>query len=411
MRTATAALLVVLLALMGATVVFGLTGVSGGGTLTEQWISNTERDFRVNHHPVAAAQTGDGAIVVAPINEQSTTADLSDTSCVVARLDPANGTTTWQAGLPAANCTIHSLTGPTIADLDGDGRMEVLVATGNRTLVTYDATAGTVEWRHGLSDIGYGAPAVADLLPAAGKEVVVVDIDGGVYTVHANGTTAWSRNTSASTWASPQIDDFDGDGGAEIAVTTGESTVLYEANGTRSWRTNGSGTWAGTGQADDDRAPELFVSHLEEVTAYRGTDGTTVWSRDFGSIAASRSVHDGDGDGVEEVYVGLGGGTVVALDATDGSTEWTTRFRGENRVMAPPTTGDVDGDGSAEVVAVAQSGAAYVLDPSSGERLATYEREVPVWTHPTVADVDGDGDEDVLVMYGDGRVVALSYET
>lgn len=52
-----------------------------------------------------------------------------------------------------------------------------------------------------------------------------------------------------------------------------------------------------------------------------------------------------------------------------------------------------------------------MVDPNSGDVLATYERagEVPIYTHPTVADTNGDGTAEIYVMYGDGRVVALAY--
>ena len=41
--------------------------------------------------------------------------------------------------------------------------------------------------------------------------------------------------------------------------------------------------------------------------------------------------------------------------------------------------------------------------------LATYERDVPIYTHPVVADLAGEAGTEVLVTYGDGRVVALSF--
>ena len=406
-----AAVLGLLFVLLFVLVLGGMSVMDEGGTLTEQWVSDTSRKLQANHHPVAAEETEDGVIIVAPINELSTVDGLTDTSCSLVRLDPSTGSADWQAGLPAGNCTNHALTGPAIADIDEDGTEEVLVATSDSTLDVHNAESGAQEWRHPTSTLGYSEPAAGDLLPAPGKEVVAVDLRGSVYAVYANGTTAWRDNHSASTWANQQIADFDGDGTAEVAVATGQTTTLYEANGDISWQTNASASWSSTGQADNDEAPELFVAGQGEVTVLDGNDGGTVWSRRFNSIASIHAVGDGDGDGEDEVYVGLSGGRVLALDATDGSDEWTTQLPGENRIMPPPALGDVDGDGSPELVAMAQEGVVYVLDPRSGDQLATYEREIPIWTYPALADIDDDGDKDILVMYGDGRVVALSFET
>jgi len=71
----------------------------------------------------------------------------------------------------------------------------------------------------------------------------------------------------------------------------------------------------------------------------------------------------------------------------------------------PPVLGDLDGDGSPELVAVTNDGLVRVLDPASGAVLATYERDedVAMFTHATVADGS------IYVIYGDGQVVALSY--
>lgn len=412
MRTRTfAAVLGLLFVLFFVLVVGGLSAVGDGGTLTEQWVSETSRNLQANHHPVAVAESEDATIVVAPINELSTTEGLTDTSCSLVRLDPSTGAAQWRAGLPAANCTNHAFTGPVIADIDEDRTEEVLVATGDQALVAYDAETGAEKWRHRISTLGYSEPAVADLLPADGKEVVVADIRGNVSVVYANGTTAWLRNHSTSTWANPQVADFDGDESTEIAIGTGEAISLYEADGSLAWRTDTPAGWLTTGQADDDPAPELFVANQGEVFALGGDDGARTWSRSFDTIATLHDVEDADGDGDPELYVGLSGGTVRALDASDGTNEWSTELPGDNPVMPPPTVGDVDGDGSAEIVATAQEGAVYVLDPASGDQRATYEREVSIRTYPALADIDDDGDEEILVMYGDGRVAALSFES
>lgn len=394
-----------------ALVLGGSSLVGESGTLTERWTSDTSRTLQQNHHPVGAVNTDEGVRIVAPINELSTADGLTDASCALVSLDPSTGASEWRAGIPAANCTNHALTGPTIADVDADGTAEVLVATSDDALDAYDAETGTREWRHPTSTLGYGEPVVGDLLPAPGKEVVVADLRGSVYAVYANGTTAWHRDHSSSTWANPQIADFDGDGAAEVAVATGQTATLYEGNGDRAWQTSAAASWSSTGQADGDAAQELFVADQGEITALDGDDGGVVWTRSFERVTSIHAVGDGDGDGADEVYVGLSGGTVQSLDATDGSDEWATQLPGDNRIVPPPELGDLDGDGTPELVAMAQDGVVYVLDPNSGDQLAAYERDVPIWTYPALADVDGDGTEDVLVMYGDGRVAAVSYES
>jgi hypothetical protein len=73
--------------------------------------------------------------------------------------------------------------------------------------------------------------------------------------------------------------------------------------------------------------------------------------------------------------------------------------------------GDVTGDRQSEVIAVTETGSVVVLDAASGAELARYERSVPIWTFATPANIDDDSRMEILVRYGDGRVVALEYET
>lgn len=409
MRPATALSIVALLALLAGGGFYALAGTSATGSLTEEWVSDTSRTYQQNHHPVTAASVDDETVIVAPVNELGTADGLTETSCALVRLDPADGDAEWQAGLPRANCTTHAITEPAIDDVDGDGAPEVLSATGDHRLVAHEADDGAEIWRHPTTYLGYSRPATADLLPGDGKEVVVVDLRGGLFVVHANGTTAWHRDHDASTWADPQIADFDGDGEPEIAVATGRTTYLYESDGELVWERDTSARWLATGQADDDEPSELFVASVSDVVAVDGDDGRAVWSRELDTVAKMHDVGDGDGDGTDEMYLGLSGGTVLALDASDGTDEWSSQFPGENRIMPAPTLGDVGGDPGPELVVATQEGVVYVLDAASGEQLAAYEREIPVWTYPTLADIDGDPDDEILVTYGDGRVVALSY--
>ena len=50
-----------------------------------------------------------------------------------------------------------------------------------------------------------------------------------------------------------------------------------------------------------------------------------------------------------------------------------------------------------------------IVDPKTGEIEASYKREVPINTFARITDFDGDGSNEILVVYGDGRVVSLSY--
>lgn len=406
-------LVVVFVALLGL-VALGL-GLASGGQLTEQWVSDTPRENRVNHHAVGVGP--DGEVVVAPVAEvPGGDATITDTSCALVRLAPADGSTTWRTGIPAADCFTHALTEPAIEDVDGDGALEAVVSSTEDAVVAYAAADGAEEWRASLPTYGYGRPTVANVTAAPGPEVVTSDIQGNVAVLHGNGSVAWrvplndTQWSRVTVWDAPAVSDVDADGAPEVFVGTGSGPVVLAADGTIQWQRDGTASDVATAQVDDDPATELFTTGTSTLRAHDGRTGETEWSRDL-AITRIRTATDGDGDGEPELYVGQGG-RFLALDAGSGGTEWSTTVSDGDDVSATaPVLGDVDGDDQPEVVGVLNTGRVAVLDAESGSELAVYERDVPVWTFPTVRDIDGDGAAEILVRYGDGRVVRLDYSS
>lgn len=414
MRARTAAALVVLLGTLGAVVLLGVA--PGGGSLSEKWVSDTARDNELNHHAVGVGPEGD--VVVVPVAAlPNSGVEITNASCSLVSLGPENGSTVWRASTTAEACALHALTEPDIADADGDGGLEVFVTTTENALVNYDADDGSENWRVALDSYGYGRPTVGNVLPDEGQEVVTSTIQGDVVLAFGNGTVAWrvsledSFEKTPSVWQSPVVEDADADGDPEVLVGTNRGLALLASDGTVEWTGTTPAGYFATTQADDDPAVEVVTAGGTSVRSVDGTTGEVEWERLITS-ARLRTVTDGDGDGAPEVYLGKPGGKVIALDAATGETAWSTTITAADDANVPsPVLGDVDGDGTLEVVAVAEPGTVTVLDASTGSELATYERAVPILTFATTADVDDDGRDEVLVRYGDGRVVALDYES
>lgn len=414
MRLRTAVALVVLLGALAGAVVVGLGSPAAGGSLAEVWVSDTPRENRANHHAVGVGP--DAEVVVAPVAEiPRDGVELTNSSCVVARLAPGDGAVRWRAGLPAVNCTSHALTEPAIADLDGDGDLEVAAATTEDALVARGAKDGREEWRVDLSTFGYGRPTVGNLTPAPGPEVVASDIRGGVVAATGEGRELWRVDLETlppeqpTVWERPVVRDLDADGAPEVLLGTRGGPVVLGADGDLEWYAEGAAVHTATVRTDGDDAVEVVTAGTDGLRAYDGATGDLEWERDLPGSRV-RVAADVDGDGSAAVLVGRTDGTVLAVDAATGETRWTTTVAtGDGTGAVPPVLGDVDGDGTDELVAATNDGTVAVLAPADGAELAAYERSVPVWTFPTPADIDGDGDEEMLVRYGDGRVVALAY--
>lgn len=411
MRILTVVVLVaVVVVLVGAAVVgFGFAG-GGGVTLEERWVSDTAQDILGNHHAPGVGRVNGTGMVYAPVSGRGNTPN-----CALYGLYGANGSTKWRDQIPAANCTIHSVADPVLADYDGDGVREVLAATTEQAVVAHDPLTGEEELRVNLTDYGYTQPIVADLTNDAGKEIVTVDVSGSVFVIQPNGTIAWSTRLQSNTWGQPAVADFDGDRKNELIVGTGDGTLTaFEGDGTVAWkqqnRFDGSITWMTTGQADDEPGTEIAVATVEGTVAMvDGDQGTIRWEKDFGDFAAVHAFGDGDGDGNPEIYAVAKDAKLRSLDAKSGEVEWTTTLTtADVQMTPPPTLGNVDGDTDMELVTVTNDGIVAVVDPEDGDVLDTYKREVAIYSQPTVADTDGDGVEEIYVMYGDGRVVSFA---
>ncbi|MBB6645367.1 outer membrane protein assembly factor BamB family protein [Halobellus ruber] len=406
MKPTTLAAVVAVALLLGGVVAFGLAGGSGGGApLAATWTSDTGTGIAANHHAVAVA----GGRVYAPISGTGGTGE-----CALVALDAGNGTPIWDYEIPAANCTIHSVADPTVSDVDGDGAAEVLAATTEREVTTFDAGSGAVTSRYRLSDYGYTKPVVADLSAAPGSETVAVDVTGTVFVFGADGTVLWRAALDEYVWAQPVVDDFDADGDPELLVAGREGdATLFAGDGSVEWnRTVAAGdsiTWGTHGQADGDGPLEAVLATVDgDVVAVNGASGRVEWRRNIGAFGAVHAFDDGDDDGDPEVYATSRDGTLRALDAASGDTEWETEIVTERvQMMPPPNLGDLDGDGDPELLAAGNDGSVTLVDPSNGAVLSTDGRDVPIFTHATLADVDGDGAHEALVMYADGRVVRL----
>lgn len=408
MRPRTAVAITLLVIVFAGVGVYAIAqGFAGGGTLTEHWITDTARDTTANHHVPAAGRVDGDVRIVLPVNANG------GSGCALVAVD-AESTPQWRDGMPAADCNIHGYGDPIFADFDRDGRQEVYVGTTESALVGLNASTGNEVFRHDLSWWGYAAPIVTDFTPAPGRELTVVDLSGGITVLTPNNTVVWTANVS-SVIAPPAIDDFDADGEAELGVGEGKNVTLLTHAGDIERRTPVGSTvnWMATVQADDDAAIELVVGTIDgRVVAVDGRRGAIEWTRQFGSSAAVRAVGDGDTDGEVEVYATAADGKLRAITARNGTTEWTTTLTtADVQMTPPPVLGDLDGSGDPELVAPAQDGVLSVIDPTTGEVLASYQRDVPMWTFPALADIDRDGTPEILAIYGDGRVVALSYDT
>jgi hypothetical protein len=386
---------------------------------------------RVYAPGVVADLEGDGAQEIVVGGNEGT----------VAAYELRGGQLRLRSGWPASTCSggqCPEARGMAAADLDGDGRVEVVVTTTNTS--------------------------------PAGSQVFVFDASGSVYRPEGAPATAWPRyNTLAGRGNDADfngagndgygaygenvgIGNLDDDPELEIVVTFDNHQInVFDHDGTSvlasPWFTNRQsdheGRRLGWGQFIRWLSPKVEADHYHRHAGPWPDIRRTMWLQ---WTASPPSIADLDGDGRNEV-IGLPNAEMkepyetqayafVVLDGAHGDgSRSARRHRGFERPplsgkpavrpdgdwyppsgIPAPTVVDIAGDGRPEIVAAVPDGFVYAVSPT-GRRLwrfdyargaaKTFASEV------VAADLNRDGTPELVfgtyaLTPGEGRLVVLS---
>ena len=282
---------------------------------------------------------------------------------------------------------------PVLADLTGDGRVEIVIGTSDGLIHAVDG-----DGEHLL-----GWPVMTELLEEVDPTAGAPHLDSEAF---VSGSV--SEEAGGAVLSSPAVDDLDGDGEPEIVVTSlrGYLHVFDRHGGAR------------------DGFPQGVDPMLSDPAS---TSPSRVVDRGFGS---SPALGDLDGDGDLEIVVGAMDGYLYAWhdDGTpvDG---WPVALSYEGpdsipmaRIVGTPALGDVDADGIVDaVVGTNESvsnyyGLAYAvhgdgnLHPGSAyldgwpvTLFGAFTAALPIvgegtTASPALVDLDGDGPLEVVLQ-------------
>jgi hypothetical protein len=301
-------------------------------------------------------------------------------------------------------------------DIDAKAGNEVVACGTDGTVHAYRGD-GSLLWKSAA--LSCYMPAVADL-DADGKPEVIVE--GAILDGASGATKATFTPAMAGTFA---VSDIDGDGALDVV----SASQAYHADGKMFVDTGAPGAWPGIGDFDKDGKPEVVAvftsSHLVSFWHYDGAqaakfswvrrdidiNGTLVQhcppdSTGFTEGGGPPTVADFDGDGVPDValaggigYTVLSGARLVnpALPAS-ATVLWTTATTDCSSADTGSSVFDFDGDGKAEVVYSDEEYLRIYEGPTGRVLFQTCNTTGTLIEYPLVADVDNDGHADIVVV-------------
>ena len=319
-----------------------------------------------------------------------------------------------------------------IADMDGDGDLDIVSAGADDDTVAWYENDGAADPTFTAADIFTSADG------ATGLEIADMDGDGDLDILSASGADdkiIWYENNGATnpTWSAATIAtsadnvqdvtaaDMDGDGDLDIvsASQNDDTIAWYENDGAAdpSWSAENIATSA-------DSAQDVHVADLDgdgdlDIVSASFADDTIAWYENNGAanptwtasnIATSADgaydVHiaDMDGDGDLDIISASSGDDTIAWYENDGAADPT--FTAANIATSADFAhdvyvADVDGDGDLDIVSAS----------FNDDTIAWYENDGaanPTWTASNIAtnadgaydvhvgDLDGDGDLDIV---------------
>ena len=306
--------------------------------------------------------------------------------------------------------SICATSGIALADLDGDGRPEIVVGAGARCTAGLIAfhNDGTVAWqsrdRSGnpmAFPLKWGAPSIADLEADGRPEVIV----GGMVFEY-DGTLRFDRGIGAGANCcgsdrdqGPLTAAYDADADGQLEIVSGNA--VWEADGSVLWERSGApdGFVALADFFDDDQ-PDIVVVHDGMVSIRGGATGEDLWGPAVipgGGVGGPPTIADFDGDGLPEF--GVAGSTRYNVFDVDGMSNllWSVAIEDDSSGMMGSSVFDFDGDGEAEVmyndecflrVFRGSDGATLAEIPQSSDTVVGY---------PVAVDVDGDANSEIVV--------------
>ena len=278
------------------------------------------------------------------------------------------------------------------------GKATLVIGNPDGKLCCLDAETGAALWQRDVGSIEWGSVLWADINGDGRDEIVAGTEQSGLAALDADGNPLWTYTGGVGKKAvfircPIAAVDIDGDRKAEVFAAGALGPLCVNGDGTLRWETltgDDFNSAVVVADADRDGNPELYCSSLNDNYTYcfDARDGKIRWKVVMMSGAdtyasSSLAVGDIDQDGKEEILVSDMKGYVYCIACT-GEVRWI--FPTEKRTHAAVSLGDVDGDKAIEALIACGDHYLYCVD-AEGRLKWRYAADLRLIYSATIADV------------------------
>jgi outer membrane protein assembly factor BamB len=298
------------------------------------------------------------------------------------------------------------------------------------SFIDLNAQDPSVLWSFELNDIAFGCSSAADIDGDGKLEIVFSTYrnDGHIYALNAeDGSLHWKYDIGGCSDAAPLICDVDGDKLLDVILHSSCQPYMYCFNGldgSVKWKVQSRGTDSPPSASDinGDGLPEIFDGDFRGyVSCFNGTDGSVIWETliEKGYFLQTAPVlTDINNDDNLEIIVGTYNldslCSVYALKSRDGSVLWKSEDQFYS-IYHGPVALDIDDNGIIDLVFSDFNGYLYCLNAANGTTKWSYNLQncKNSLSPTTVADLNNDGKYEIIyfcdnmvnVINGEGELL------
>lgn len=312
-----------------------------------------------------------------------------------------NGRVVWRVDLPEAEEVEEfgvAQTGVTLGDVNRDGTLDLLLSQG-KTLLCFNPD-GKERWRRTLSEAIFSQPTIADLNADGKPEILVGANDNKLHVLTSEGKDKWTFSTKSWIVGGVSVGDFEGDGKLEIVFGSMDYKIYcLDTQGHKKWEFT-TEEWIQTApiiaDIERDGKPEVICVSDDGNFYCVSNLGTLKWQVELAPEKTPRRTHlavgDLDHNGTLETLVPQPGEGLVAINAF-GDILWQASCPS---LAGSPLMVDLNGDGWQEVVFATKTGQLMALNASGQTQWQATLGQI-IEAAPAVCDADHDGKYEIYI--------------